>query len=236
MDGAVVQGACHLWATALDLLFPPRCVACKRRGAWLCARCQEQITPIVDPVCRSCGRGIDSGFVCDTCRHHPLALDGVRAAAYFEGPLRQAIHHLKYKGLRTLAGPLGDLLGAAYLRYSLPADLIVPVPLHSSRYAQRGFNQSELLAGRLSATIRTPLAASALVRVRNTPSQVGLSASQRRDNVKEAFSWQGPSLRGQRLLLIDDVCTTGATLEACAAALRAAGAASVWALTLAREG
>jgi ComF family protein len=230
-----MQAASRLWATALDLLFPPRCVACKRRGAWLCARCQQLIQPIPDPVCQSCGRGIDSGFVCDTCRHHPLALNGARSSAYFEGPLRLAIHHFKYNGLRTLAGPLGDLLGAAYARYSLRVDLIVPVPLHRSRQSQRGFNQSELLAARLSVMTAVPHTASGLLRMRNTPSQVGLSAAQRRDNVREAFSWQGASLQRQRVLLIDDVCTTGATLEACASALHTAGAASVWALTLARE-
>ena len=137
--------------------------------------------------------------------------------------------------MRALARPLGEILAEGYERYRLPADLIVPVPLHPARHSQRGFNQSLLLAEELSTHTHVPLNHRDLLRVRDTVSQVGLGAADRRTNVQGAFAWQGGLLKGQHVLLIDDVCTTGATMEACALALSSAGAASVWGLTLARE-
>lgn len=222
-------------SSALDLLFPPRCVSCKRRGAWFCARCRSSMNLIVPPFCDRCGQSVASGRLCDACRRRAPAIDGLRAVAYLDGGLRQAIHALKYNGVRALAQPLGEVLSEGYRRYALQADLIVPVPLHSARHSQRGFNQSLLLARELAVRVACPLDGNNLQRVRDTRSQVGLTARDRHSNVQGAFAWQGAPLQGQRVLLIDDVCTTGATMEACAAALCAAGAASVWGLALARE-
>ena len=190
---------------------------------------------ISPPFCVHCGRGIDRGTECFLCRSHRPALDGLRAAAYFGGPLRDAIHSFKYNGVRELAGPLGEILYEGYQRYALSAGLLVPVPLHKARHSHRGFNQSLLLAQELARRSRLPMSQHDLLRTRDTPSQVGLDAAGRRKNVQGAFAWQGPSLQGQSVLLIDDVCTTGATMEACAATLFGAGAQSVWGLTLARE-
>ena len=225
----------QLWAMTLDLFFPPHCVNCRRTGAWFCQRCRRAMAPIAEPVCRGCGQGIAQGTLCASCRSTPLALEGIRSAYYFEGPLREAIHAFKYKGVRMLGQPLGEMLYDGFSRYQLAADIIVPVPLHPSRQGQRGFNQSLLLAEHLAQQTGLRLAAHELRRTRNTPSQVGLHAQQRRANVHDAFVWSGAPLQGQRALVIDDVCTTGSTIEACAAALSTAGAASVWGLTLARE-
>jgi ComF family protein len=222
-------------ASILDLLFPPRCTVCRRRGAWLCPRCLSTVQPIAEPICARCGRNRPDGRSCTPCRLHPLSLAGLRAAASYQGALRQAIHHFKYNGLRALAAPLGGILCEGYFRYGLPADLLVPVPLHSGRQKQRGFNQAALLAQRLADRARLPVASSEFLRVRETPSQVGLTAVQRRANVRGAFAWHGPALHGRHILVIDDVCTTGATLDACAEALLSAGAAGVWGLALARE-
>lgn len=227
--------AAQAWRTTLDLLFPPRCVSCGRHGAWFCSRCQGQVQPIVPPVCTRCGRMPGGSAVCEACRHGAPALNGLRAAALFEGPLRKAIHSFKYNCVRDLAGPLGEILAEGYSRFAVPADLLVPVPLHRARQGQRGFNQSQLLAEELAARAGLAVASRSLMRVRNTQSQVGLGAAQRRDNVRGAFAWRGETLRGRSVLLIDDVCTTGATMEACAAALYEANAAAVWGLTLARE-
>jgi ComF family protein len=166
---------------------------------------------------------------------HEPAIAGLRSAAVFGGPLRKAMHSFKYNGLRDLSVPLGGILADGYARYAPPADLLIPVPLHRARQRQRGFNQSLLLAQELSAHTGLPLVRDALVRWRDTRSQVELGAAQRRENVSAAFAWKGASLNGRHPLLIDDVCTTGSTLEACAAPLYAAGAATVWGLTLARE-
>jgi len=152
----------------------------------------------------------------------------------FEGPLRQAIHHLKYNGRACLAEPLGSLIVERWEKAALPADLIVPVPLHPARLRERGYNQSTLLAHQLAQACGLPVVEDALRRVKATLPQITLNAEQRKVNVQDAFEAQADLVQGRRVLLIDDVCTTGATLAACSHALKQAGATSVWALTLGR--
>ena len=219
----------------LDLLFPPRCVICQRFGSCFCDGCQARVAPLLPPVCEHCGRPMAAAGVCRTCRGVVSALQGIRAAAMFDEPVRSAIHHLEYKNVRDLAEPLAELLTEAYQRTSPPVDQIVPVPLHRRRVRERGFNQAALLARGLGRRIGLPVVQNALVRAIYTAPQVGLGARERLENVRDAFHCTEASLSGQRVLLIDDVCTTGSTLEACAAVLRReGGAAAVWALTVAR--
>ena len=154
------------------------------------------------------------------------------SSAIFAAPLREAIHDLKYNNASSLAAPLGAHMTAYWRAHGLAADLIAPVPLHRGRLAERGYNQSALLA-RASRESGTPLDEKLVVRHKATQQQALLNATERRANVKDAFTCRGEA-RGRTIVLIDDVCTTGSTLEACAAALRAAGAAGVWAFTLAR--
>jgi ComF family protein len=153
--------------------------------------------------------------------------------AYHEGVLREAIHRFKYRNVRGLAEPLGELLASYMVDHSLPADVVVPVPLHPARLADRGYNQSALLARELGRRLDLPVVEDSLLRVRHTRQQVGLSIEERRRNVADAFACRDDRLAGCRVLLIDDVYTTGATLNACGEALIAAGAASAWGLTLA---
>jgi ComF family protein len=171
--------------------------------------------------------------LCGNCRARLPAFDVAWAAYRFEGPLRTAIHRFKYGGERALGEPLGALLADAAAGLRIEADLIVPAPLHATRRRERGYNQSELLARVVARRLGLPLGL-ALARQRPTPPQVGLSAAERRANVAGAFAWRGESLADRRVLLIDDVCTTGATLDACARALRPHGPASIAAVTLAR--
>jgi ComF family protein len=136
--------------------------------------------------------------------------------------------------MRALADPLGDLLVDTWRSVSHAVEVLVPVPLHRRRLRERGYNQSYLLALRLGASVGVPVVGDALRRVRHTASQTRLGMRERRENVANAFSCAGDRLRNKRVALIDDVCTTGATIESCGAALKAGGARSVWALTVAR--
>ncbi len=168
-------------------------------------------------------------------------LDGIRSVALFEGTLRKAIHRFKYDYVRDLAIPLGEML-ADYSRLNhgqgqealVPGDVIIPVPLHKRRLWERGYNQSALLAERLGTALQVPVLHNVLYRNRYTMSQTRLDAQARSRNVAGAFSCSGSGVHNNRVLLIDDVCTTGATLNACGLALRKGGAQSIWALTVAR--
>jgi ComF family protein len=153
----------------------------------------------------------------------------------FEGTVRQAIHQFKYRHLKATAAPLGQLLADFLYSHPLTADLVVPVPLHPKRLRQRGYNQASLLATEIGKQTGLPVAEASMVRLRDTVSQARTaSAAERRENVRGAFGCR-ERLDGESVILVDDVCTTGATLDACATALKAAGSGSVWGLTVARE-
>jgi len=219
----------------LDLLFPPRCVGCGRYGTWLCPECERGIERITDPLCPRCGRpAARSDRPCPACRRTAPPVDGIRSAAYFEGVLREAIHHFKYRRLQVLAHPLGQLMAEQWAVHHIPAEVLIPVPLHPTRLAERGYNQAILLARELEAAIGLPLETGSLVRIRATTPQVTLDAAARQENVRGAFRCLDDRIAGRQVGLIDDLCTTGATLSACSVALQEAGASSVWAYTLAR--
>ena len=230
-----------LGRTLMDLLYPPRCTGCGRVGALFCDVCQSQVELIGASVCRRCGRptpgrdGLTAAEreLCAVCRRTPSSLDGIVAVAVFAQPLREAIHSLKYNDSRRLAQPLGSQMAATWREIGPPADIIISVPLHADRLTERGYNQSDLLAAVLSEKTGLPLDTRLLTRSRATQPQVKLGVHERRQNVAGAFHCPY-EVAGKRLVLIDDVCTTGATLEACATALRAGGARAVWGFTLAR--
>lgn len=221
----------------LDLLFPPRCVNCQAADSWLCQNCLSQIVFISPPICQRCGTPVAPGDPnCKQCHHNPLQyIDGIRSASYFEdSPIRPAIHLLKYRNHKAVASILATILAEAYRRFQLTVDVIMPVPLHPSRLRERGYNQSELLAKSLSYLLGLTLNSRALQRTRYTQSQMTLGFNERHQNVAEAFTCESFAGTGQTILLVDDVCTTGSTLDACADALKKMGVAAVWGLTLAK--
>lgn len=226
----------ELWSSILDLFYPPHCVECRAPGTWLCLPCISRTPRVEPPICLRCGDPLDhlTSGLCPRCRNTPSQIHRVRSVYYFEGALRTAIRRFKYDGLTALAQPLGRLMADYWLTHPLSGDIIVPVPLHDDRRRNRGFNQAALLAYALSERAGLPVDDTTLVRCRATASQVGLDVEARRQNVADAFRCGSRRFADRSVLVIDDVCTTGSTLEACAVALREGGAASVHALTLAR--
>ena len=219
---------------ALDLLYPPACVLCGRNGAFLCRSCCEELPRAGGPRCDRCWLPL-SGESCWRCAARPLALDRLRCVWRYEGKVRRLVRDFKFRGFSCLALPLAGLLQASYVQHSLDADAVVPVPLHARRRRERGFDQALLLAKSLGQAMGLPVL-DALERTRYDQPQSGLTRGQRLSNVEGAFRVRRPStISGRHILLIDDVATTGATLDACALELHSAGAAGVSALTLARE-
>ena len=221
---------------ALDLLFPQWCVGCGREGDYICRTCRQSLLPITPPVCPRCGRPQPGGVLCPSCVNWQAEIDGIRSPFIFDGVIRRAIHELKYRNLRAMAAPLAKLLHDYLITNPVPGEVLVPVPLHRKRWRERGYNQSSLLARELGKLIGLPVVDDCLVRQQYAPPQARTaSVSERKSNVAGAFACRDGRLGGKQVLLIDDVSTSGATLDACAGALKSAGAASVWGLVLATE-
>lgn len=216
-------------------LFPNRCAGCGLRGEELCSRCLASISPLGLDCCPQCAGPSRAGRLCRRCLAGRGQLKGIRAATIFNGVVRQAVLGLKYRHRRGLAQPLASLIAGELLRRPLELDLLVPVPLHPARLKARGYNQAELLARSLGELLGKPVSL-CLARSRDTRSQVELKAAGRVANVRGAFEYAGTDpLSGQRIGLVDDVATTGATLMECAGGLVAAGAGPVWGIVVARE-
>lgn len=205
----------------LGFLFPDRCVGCKRGGSLLCPACRKSFRPYPSTD--------------DLAVQRQLPIDESCVLFLFEGIVRDAIHRLKYERIRRMAGPLGGLLVEHLRTHPLPADAIIPVPLHPRRLAERGFNQSELLAQPVAQAYKLPLLTTGLVRQRDTAHQMELGFRARLENVQGAFVWNQRKPPPPRVLLVDDVLTTGATVGECAQALRAAGTREVRVIALARS-
>lgn len=221
---------------AIDSFFPQRCVGCGRVGSFLCPDCRRNLPKLLPPLCPKCGKPQASGIVCSSCRQSQTQIDGIRSPFRFDEAIRQAIHELKYHNLKAISPCLAELL-ADYLQSNpLPGEAIIPVPLHPRRLKERGYNQSSLLAGELGKLTNLLVIEDCLIRIKEARPQVKASdVEERRRNVAHAFVCRNGGVSGKQIILIDDVCTSGATLESCAAALKSKGATSVWGLTLARE-
>ncbi|MBI2688550.1 MAG: ComF family protein [Acidobacteria bacterium] len=207
----------------------PYCEPCLHKAEAMsaehfCLRCR---TPFLSDA------PLDHQGVCRRCRSGLTGYDYAYSYGYYEGPLRKMIHHFKYAGVEVLAGPLGALMVQA-LPLDLQVDIIVPVPLHWRRRLWRGFDQCELLARPLESRLRVPVVR-AIRKSRHTETQASSTPAQRRSNLTGAFVLAGKEfVEGKRVLLVDDVLTTGATVTTCSALLRRGGAKSVTVLTLAR--
>lgn len=224
----------RLTTGALDLLFPPRCVGCRRPGGDLCPSCAASLLRLDGPLCAVCAQPVPSQGLCPRCAARRPAFERVSSAFVYTGTTRQAILALKFRGRRGLAEVLARA-AADSLAPPHAGAALCPVPMHPSRLAQRGYNHAGLLADALAVIWGLPcLPDEALQRVAHTPQQARLDYEARLANVSAAFVADRRHVAGRDVLLVDDVCTTGATLSACAAALRASGAARVLGVTVAR--
>lgn len=228
----------------LDVILPPICHICHSHipdagRLHICQSCRERMPLVSSPLCPLCGipfAGVGGDHRCGACLTNPPHYDAARAHFLYEGAIRELIHSFKYNQQTQLRYPLALLAleGANGLVAHAP-HIIVPVPLHRSRLRQRGFNQAVLLGKVLSRQISLPMLPDALVRTRPTEPQIKLSATERRLNVKGAFSVRrADSVAGKRVLLLDDVMTTGSTMDECARELKKAGAEAVFAAAIAR--
>src|SRR3989338_1566821 len=232
----------------LDLLFPKRCVSCGKFGAYICKSCFSKIEFIEKPICPICQRQAVGGKTHPGCQGR-YRLDGLVVAARYRGPVKSAIAKVKYKLVYDIAKILIDLIVVNLWKFDLASDLIlVPVPLHVRRKNWRGFNQAELLANLLSKSFGVSVS-DALIRIRQTKSQVGLKRDDRKENVRGAFalrpsgqkkrksfdSAQGKiisEVKGKNIILVDDVYTSGATMTECCKVLKKEGAGEVWGMAV----
>ncbi len=221
---------------ALDLLYPPRCALCGRGGALLCPACLGALPRAEGRRCDVCWLPLGPDRACRACGEHPPAFSRLRSPFRYADDVRRLVHAFKYGGQSSLAPLLARPLAECYSAQRLEADVVVPVPLTGRRRRQRGFNQAALVGCELGRSLGLPTV-EALRRRRFPGPQAGsASAEERRRNVEGAFVVaDARRVAGRRALLVDDVATTGATLDACARALLEAGVAEALALTLARE-
>ncbi len=231
-------------AGLVELLLPASCLLCGRPSASvslgeLCRPCQMAIPPLCSPYCPRCSLPYTaedgSDHLCESCSRRVPDFSWVAAAGLYDGPLRQGVQRFKYGGQLNLDLPLARMLAqrCESLVRDFRPDGLVPVPMDRRRLRDRTYNQADLLARRLAKIWRIPVASGLLVRCRATVAQRGLKETDRRRNLKDAFVVRTP-VSGRRLLLIDDVLTTGATARECARTLRAGGAAEVAVAVLAR--
>lgn len=241
---ALAQRGVRLASLALDALLPPTCPVCDtpvEAQGLICAACFPRFRPVVPPLCEACGlpvRGEDTPApICPACASRRPLFGRARAVWLYGGAAKDLILRLKYADREDLALPLGRLMARAGAELLHEADLLVPVPLHLRRLVARRFNQAALLARAVARASGVPAAVDALRRTRATPPLAELSREEREASLIDAFAvrprWRG-RIAGRRIVLIDDVLTSGATAEACAEALLAAGAASVDVLAAAR--
>lgn len=235
MPGNLAYRAYQLIWTGLDWLYPPSCGGCGESGSRWCMDCQRNSKLLIErSCCEICGDISVSEGVCDRCKEEKPAYTQVRSWATFEGPVRNVIHRLKYKGDIGLGESLAKPLIPDLLRIGWPIDLVIPVPLSLARMKERGYNQAALIALPVAIGLQLSYRANGLRKVINTRTQVGLSFNDRRMNVIGAFEVEECKVTGKRVLLVDDVTTSGSTLSECARVLKAAGAIEVYGYTFAR--
>jgi len=235
----------------IDTIFPIKCISCNTEGFWICSRCQLKIATRDEHVCGICEKTITpDGRTCQACKKHTgfsknriAILDGFIDACEYSNPtVSKAVHLFKYRFIPDLHIPLGDLLIKAFQKTNLPLpDIIVPVPLHQKRLRWRGFNQSELLANHISKNLlpnsEIEICPNLLSRIKNTSPQMKVKDYQsRQQNIANAFCLSpNIEIKNKTILLVDDIATTGSTINECVKILKKSGGGDVFAIVIARQ-
>ncbi len=241
----VMTGRKTMVKAILDILYPPRCHGCGdtvQSGAeiMLCGNCLKELTFIRSPLCPCCGKELGSSgnkdHFCASCLKQTPPFNSARSVVHFKPPARTLLHRLKFHGDTGAAETLVKIIAVgAEIKRNPDYDMIIPVPLHPARLRRRGLNQSLVLARLLFPAERRKIAPTALLRLKNTVAQTGLDGAARRKNLRGAFAAEPSiSFTNSRVLLVDDVYTTGTTVRECAQILKKAGAELVDILTIAR--
>jgi competence protein ComFC len=227
----------HIYQLAwncLDWLYPPSCGGCGKNYTRWCQDCQSRVHQILGPICRCCGGVLSTSGLCQECENDPPTYSALRSFAIYEGPIRRAIHNMKYEGDIALAEILARPMIGYLENVDWKINLVVPVPSSKERRKIRGYNQASLLAFPVALSCSISYEPKALLKIRETHTQVGLSLRERKENVLDAFYALKDKVERKNILVIDDVATSGATMAACAKALMEQGAKQVYGLTLAR--
>jgi competence protein ComFC len=222
-----------IWAT-LDWLYPPHCGGCGQARARWCADCAQKTQETQAPICPICGNTNINDQPCLRCKESAPFYTALRAHTVFAGPIREAIHKLKYGRDIGLGEALSRPMITSLRKLNWPIDIITSVPLGLARLKVRGYNQATLLARPIALYYKIPFSTRALTRIRETRSQVGLSAIEREANMEGAFQAHRKLIEGKVVLVVDDVATSCATLNACAKAMLDEGAVEVYGFSLAR--
>ncbi|MGC8970642.1 MAG: double zinc ribbon domain-containing protein [bacterium] len=218
-----------------ELLFPSRCFVCKRISKDpICDDCLSKISPIKGPMCRICGSPLEVEMICYRCKTFPPYFSKARSYALYDGVMRTAIIRFKFEKRKDLGVFLGKILGKFVLELAWDVDFIVPIPLSKERLRTRGFNQAEVLALEVSKILNVPMSLS-LIRIKETKPSIDLNIEERLNNISRAFLLKDNSLKDKKVLLIDDVYTTGATTNEASKILLERGIKEVRVITLARE-
>lgn len=222
-----------LWL-ALDWLFPPSCISCGAEGYRICPQCQNAFDRNASAICVICGRRVRSKGICSQCKNSKPDFDQLRSLYDYKGGVREVIHRLKYNNDLSLAEMMADQLIDFVKTQAWQIDIIIPLPLFETRRMERGYNQSALLAIPMGLKLGIKYRSNAIMRIKDTKPQVGLNEAERWRNVSDAFLADHKTVNNKNILIIDDVTTTGATMNAAALAARKAGAKAIYCLTFAR--
>jgi len=234
MPGNLAYRAYQLIWEVLDWLYPPSCGGCGQPGTRWCKECTKKTVEIAPPVCPICGNPNVNEKPCLRCQVSRPLYTALRSYTKFSGSIREAIHRLKYR--RDIG--LGEVLSRPMInrlqKLNWSVNIITSVPLGLVRFEERGYNQATLLARPIALSMSLPFSAQLLSRIRETRTQVGLTLTERQENMVDAFRANNKAVRGKNILVVDDVATSGATLNACAKALLDGGASKVYGFSLAR--